>query len=308
MACRKHLITVCVAIFTFGLTLPVSPQAPSAVQPFVLVKKTQFPKAILERDLCESNSPAECWSAFQASGKVWTGDINQDGVDELIVFPGTSYDGTLGWWYYLYQKRGTDWRVLEVAVEEYGPGWQTLRPRFDILPTVRNGYHDLRITVDRCVKWNGQKYVEYSPEDYHQISPKWFNASDSREAEIFWARRYAGLETFRFEPQWFPVHPHEFLEKKLVFSEPPADFPRIVSVVLDDREQNLKWVGLDRGGVWGIRGERGFLLSPQLAYLGARTLKFEGDWLLVFESVDEEDVPSLRYNRRTHELRLLPDR
>ncbi len=81
----------------------------------------------------------------------------------------------------------------------------------------------------------------------------------------------------------------------------------MTSVVLNDREQNLKWIGLDRGGMCGIGGARGFLLSPRLDYLRARTLKFEGDWLLVFKIVDEESVPSLRYNRRTHELRIHPD-
>ncbi len=310
MANRKAISAMCLLLVIFGLTWSTSTRVPTEVRSFVLVDKTRFPKAVLERDFCRNGKPAECLRTFRASGKVWAADINGDGVDELVVFPGTLYGGTLGWWYYLYQKRGTDWlSLVEIHEEEEdGPdGWQTMRPRFDILPTVRNGYHDLRITVDQCVKWNGEKYVEYSPEDYHKVSPKWFNASDSHEAEIFWACRYAGQETFTFEAQWFPVSPHEFLQRKMLFSGPPADFPPMASVVLNDREQNLKWVGLDRGGVWGLRGERGFLLSPQLDFLGARALKIEGDWLLVFESVDAEGAPSLRYNRRTHELRIHPD-
>lgn len=162
------------------------------------------------------------------------------------------------------------------------------------------------------MKWDVDKYIEYKLEDYRGLSTEWFNASDYREAEIFWSIRYGGLDTFTFKPQWFPVSLEEFkstnLRRPMARSGPAADIPGIdFGLVLDDPMLNLKWVGLLRGGVWGIRGRRGFLLYPRVGYLGPGHLKFDGNWLLVIESSDEGGLPSLRYNRRTDESQIVPD-
>ena len=79
----------------------------------------------------------------------------------------------------------------------------------------------------------------------------------------------------------------------------------------------MRWIGIRKGGVWAIRGDRVFFLAPQLSdtFEGIEELKFEGDWLLAyghtridvleFEILPEDRVrPSIRYNRRTHELQI----
>jgi hypothetical protein len=73
---------------------------------------------------------------------------------------------------------------------------------------------------------------------------------------------------------------------------------------LEDSVEKVSWVGLSRGGVWGIYNHRGFLLVPQQAYLGARTLQFHDDWLSIAEDLDGKN-PEVEYNRRTHTLQLV---
>jgi hypothetical protein len=58
--------------------------------------------------------------------------------------------------------------------------------------------------------------------------------------------------------------------------------------------------------VWGVQGDRAFLLVPQPSYLGAQKLELSGDWLLVYGEIAEEQ-PEIRYNRRTHEVIYVED-
>ena len=263
----------------------------------------------------------ECWASFRDYGAVWAADIDGDHVDELIVEPRAGWQGSAGPWYFLYRRQGNDWvsmeRVAKGAKEKDDEvGWQTKHPRFDVLPIVRNGHHDLRVVVDECLKWDGRKYVWYEPQDYHQLSPTWFNAKDNHEAQIFWAIRYAGQDTIKFEPQWFPLAKDDFL----TLEGPPPRFPiidpRVVGETLDDPQEQVRWIGLTKGGVWGIRGDRVFLLAPQLSetFDGIGSLRFEGDWLLAYgtgvSDVEKSEaplgriLPTIRYNRRSHELQI----
>jgi hypothetical protein len=62
---------------------------------------------------------------------------------------------------------GNDWISMQKDAKNQDgeDGWGTWGPRFDVLPIVRNGHHDLRVEVDGCLKWDGAKYVWYDPKD-----------------------------------------------------------------------------------------------------------------------------------------------
>jgi hypothetical protein len=184
----------------------------------------------------------------------------------------------------------------------------SLSIRFDILPAVRHGYHDLRVAADMCMKWNGQDYVNYDAEDYHRLNPGWFNKRDSHDAEIFWAIHYAGHDKVIFTPQWFPISPGDFLTLdqlgRLRRRTPPEHY---LSVELNDPKEHVRWYALHKGGVWAIRGNQAFFLAPQVSetFESVEDLKIDGDWLLGSGmGIDESQVPrpSIRYNRRTDEL------
>ncbi len=211
-------------------------------------------------------------------------DVNRDKMDEVLI-SSKMWIGSGGQWFVLYQRRAKRWAALKKG------GWQTLDPRFDILPRIRQSYHDLRISRNWCLKWNGKEYVDYEPDDYHRLSPSLFNASDLLEAEIFWSIRYRALRAFRLEPQWFPF-----------FEGAPAGSVDL-EVELNDPEYGRRWVALFKSGVWGVRDKRGFLLLPRPGYLGATKLEFAGDWLLIFGD-PSDDQPVARYNRHTQELRI----
>lgn len=118
--------------------------------------------------------------------------------------------------------------------------------------------------------------------------------------------RYPGLSEFAFTPQWFPISGDEFLRQPsalMLLGGTLTELPRVPASRLKDSTEQLLWVGLSRGGVWAIRNNRGFLLAPQQAYLGARSLQFRGDWLSIAEDLDGEN-PEIEYNRRTHILRM----
>src|ERR1700676_1284685 len=294
------------AILILPMALFLSLRHSSPVQHFSPVPISRFPRAVFLREFCEGRSVElkECWASFRDYGGVWAAGVDGDHVDELIVQPGGDWAGSAGRWYFLYRRQGND--------------WITWRPRFDVLPIVRNGHHDLRVEVDGCLKWDGAKYVWYEPEDYHRLSPAWFNASDHREAEMLWAIRYAGEKKMKFEPQWFPLAKHDFWTHGSPLPRSPVIYPpRMVLETLDDPQEHVRWMGILKGGVWGIRGDRVFFLAPQLSdtFEGIEELKFEGDWLLAyghtridvleFEILPEDRVrPSIRYNRRTHELQI----
>jgi len=248
--------------------------------------KSIVPRNVIDQ-LCDPKLSDECWSSFEGTGTVWRGDVNGDGVDEILIAPGSGWCGSGGCSYYLYRVDGRAWTRLN------GEQWFVYRGRFGILPVVREGYNDIRIAVDLCVKWNRRRYVEYEPQDYHRLTAKLFDESNLDEAEIFWAIRYSGLKRIRFEPQWFPT---------------TAEWSRLYEgggrPQLEDPTNNLLWIALYKGGVWAVKGKQAFLLLPRPAYKGAERLEFQGDWLVVYAEVGSKIGlhPVARYNRRTGEL------
>src|SRR5262249_45990393 len=151
--------------------------------------------------------------------------------------------------------------------------WNTLRARFDILPIVRQGYHDLRVEVDHCLKWDGKRYIDYDPPDYSNLHADWFDSNDSHEAELFWTMRYHERTGIRLEPQLFAISAEEFNRPVKAYMSFPVrvlEFPKLPYEVLPDPALGLKWLSFFKGGVWGVQGDRAFLLVPQPSYLGAQ--------------------------------------
>ncbi len=284
-----------------GAQAPLFP-APEPLGHFAAADPTRFPAAVFQKNFCNEQNP-NCWDEFLRSGMLWAADVDDDHSAELLVYPGAKNTGAGDPWYFLYHRAGETWR--SVAETEDGEGWQTAAPRFDVLPAAQYGHHDLRVAVDRCLKWTGEKYVDYAPRDYRTLAPGWFNTEDNHEAEIFWAIRYSGQSVVSLEPQWFAVVRAEFLQGEKSASAVGKDMPRTPAQVLEDPQQQITWVALARGGIWGIRSDRGFLLAPRRACAGTSRLAIRGDWLLAYESSEvpsEDERPLLRYNRRTHEL------
>lgn len=278
----------------FLLAAITAGQATPSVRHFKPADKSIVPKSLLDsKYLCGDmedfgETMTVCEEDFYQLGRVWTGDVNDDGVKELVIYLGPEWSGSAGDSYELLQKRGKQW--IPLLGED--ADWFTPDPRFDLLPIVRGGYHDLRVSVDLCMKWDGDDYVYYSDDDYHKLSPSFFDASHWVEAEIFWAIRYRGLNSLHLKPMWSSV-------------PDPKEITRVVTV--DDPQSNLKWVALFKGGVWGVRGNRGFLLLPQPAYKGSEKMEIDGDWLVIhgdYESPSKEPRVVARYNRVTHELKL----
>jgi hypothetical protein len=282
---------------------------------FRLIEKSELPKSFFHY-LCGSGKNAsqsrDCIESFEKNGAVWAGDVNDDNEDEYIVDSG-GMPGTLGPAWILIQLQGRDWVELVCRKEENfcHSGWNTLHARFDILPIVRKGYHDLRIEVDRCLKWDGKHYVDYDLTDYSQLRADWFDSSDSHEAELFWMIRYPERKGIQFEPQWFTVSSEEFNGPTRTYMSFPVrvlEFPKLPYVSRKDPELGLVWLSFFKGGVWGVKGNRAFLLVPQPSYLGAQRLELHGDWLFIYGESEEPDVPpDVRYNRRTQELRFAED-
>ncbi len=273
-----------------AMVLFAAPAAPP-VKHFHKVSKTLFPRSVLKNDLCDEESDKECFEDFRDNGEVWAGDVNDDGVNELLVFPGVGWEGTAGDVHFLYQKQRDRWIPLYLG-EQGDLGWQALEPRFDILPIKHDGYHDLRVAADWCVKWDGEHYVDYDDSDYRKLSPSYFNPSNWHEAEIFWAIHYRGLDEARVRPQWFPI---------------PRDFTPPMGLTVDDPEHGVFWLARFKGGVWGVDEGRAFLLLPRPDYRGSEKMELDGDWLVIHGEIDDISKPPAvvaRYNRRTHELRM----
>jgi len=175
------------------------------------------------------------------------------------------------------------------------------------LPIIRKGYHDLRIEVDHCLKWDGKHYIDYDFIDYTRLHADWFDTSDSHEAELFWMMRYQEGRSIQFDPQWFTVSAQEFnrpVQAYMSFPVRVLEFPKLPYESLQDPDLGLKWLSFFKGGVWGVKGDRAFLLVPQPSYLGAQRLELHGDWLFIYGELEESrGSPDVRYNRRTHELR-----
>lgn len=282
------------ALMTVLVTTGVS-QATGSVRHFQRAEKSIVPKDLLDSEyLCgglgdDVESVKECEEDFKRIGAVWTGDVNDDGTQELVIYPGTAWSGSGGSSYFLFQRRGDAWISL------LGDNWFTNNPEFDILPVMHRGYHDLRIAIDECVKWNGKQYEDYDANDYHNLSASFFDPEDWWNADIFWDIHYQGLKMFRLSPKWFVL--------------PSSKDRSSANVTLDDPMYGLKWIAFFKGGVWGVRGKEAFLLVPQPAYQGAQKLEFQGDWLVVYGDLPVGAPLSVvaRYNRRTNEVDLLTD-
>jgi len=285
--------------FFLSLALLLSFPASQPVQHFKKAPTSQFPREVVERDFCKDQEQ-DCWERFLRDGSLWAGDVNGDGAAEFLVFPGDGWQGSGGSWYYLYEKRGKDWVSLAKETNDQDfDGWFTLHPRFDILPAVRNGYHDLRVAAAVCMKWDGKEYVDYDPADYHSLDPGWFNSRDSNDAEIFWAIRYAGHDKIIFRPQWFPISQGDFPTRDQLERLNPLP-EHYLGVELNDPKEHIRWYAVHKGGVWAVRGTQVFFLAPQVseALEGVGDLKIDRDWLLGMGA----SRPSIRYNRRTHDL------
>jgi hypothetical protein len=209
-----------------------------------------------------------CWQNFLTQGSVWAGDVNSDGAKELLVFPGNGWQGSGGSVYFLYEKRGKDWASLTKDPDNHDEedGWFTLHPRFDILPVVRHRYHDLRAGAHVCREWDGRKYVEYDPADYHRLNPGWFNEGDSHDAEILWAIHYAGQDKIIFTPQWFPITQDDFVLLGHSPRSGSVSVLRPIGVELEDPQEHLLWYAVHKGGVWAVRSNQAFFLAPQSAH------------------------------------------
>ena len=269
----------------------------ASVRHFQRANTSTVPKSLLDSKLLCGDmedidgSVEACEQKVMTEGAVWTGDVNDDGINELVIYPGGDWSGTGGETYFLLQRRASQWVSLFKDPSE----WFTHNVEFDILPTTRGGYHDLRIDIGWCVKWNGTHYQDYDANDYHHLSPGFFDSQNWWNSEILWDIRYQGMKTFRLVPQWFPF---------------PASKDRSsANVTLDDAEYGLQWIALFKGGVWGVRGNQAFLLLPQPAYTGAQKLEFQGDWLLIYGDAPLGASLSVlaRYNRRTNEVVTLTD-
>jgi hypothetical protein len=287
---------------------PDQQRAASPVKQFRLIEKGKLSGTLVQYVCKDAAEKKECVEDFHKEGAVWAGDVNDDGVDEYIIDPG-GMPGTMGPGLSLVQRRGSDWVDIDCHGEENEceSVWNSLHARFDILPVIRGGYHDLRLAVDYCLKWNGRHYIDYDLADYAQLHEEWFDASNSREADLFWRMRYQFGKNTRFEPRWFTVSAEEFNRPAKDYMSLPTrvvEFPKLPYASLQDPELGLKWVSFFKGGVWGVKGDRAFLLVPQPSYLGAAILELRGDWLLIYGEVEDPPrPPDIRYNRRTHELR-----
>lgn len=106
----------------------------------------------------------------------------------------------------------------------------------------------------------------------------------------------------RLSPQWFPISPDDFphtFHQLGLGNGPPEHY---LYLELNDPKEHVRWYALRKGGIWAIRGSRAFFLAPQVSDTFDRIdhLKIDGDWLL--GSGSSASRPSVRYNRRTHEL------
>jgi hypothetical protein len=284
----------------------------SPVTHFRPFKKSQLPESFFQYLCRETKGQTErkvCIQNFIRTGSAWAGDVNNDGVDEFIVDAG-DVPGTEGPSWEVIQLRGKNWVSLACLDPNEGcePLWNSLHARFDILPITRHGYHDLRIEVDRCLKWDGHYYVEYDDSDYPRLNKVWFDVNDSREAELFWKIQYSGEDVIQFRPLWFPVSQEEFSRPVQHYMGLPVrviEFPKLTCESLSDLDQGVNWVSFCRAGVWGVRGDHAFLLVPRPSYLGASRLELRGDSLYIYGEVNEETdaQPTIIYNRRTGELR-----
>ena len=81
--------------FFLSLALFLWPLASQPVRHFNEIPISQFPRTVVDRDFC-SREEQDCWENFLAQGLLWAADVNGDGIDELLVFPGGDWVGAGG--------------------------------------------------------------------------------------------------------------------------------------------------------------------------------------------------------------------
>jgi hypothetical protein len=161
------------------------------------------------------------------------------------------------------------------------------------LPIVRQGFHDLRIEVDHCLKWDGKRYIDYDSEDYARLKPEWFDTGNSNEAELFWKIRYAGRKSIQFEPLWFTVSPQEFNRSPQSYMGFPVrvmEFPKLPYVSRRDLKFNIRWLSFFKGSL-GCKRESGFPPGSSLPIL-VHSAWVRGDWLFIYGELRRTRWPS----------------
>jgi hypothetical protein len=259
----------------------------SAVKHFHKMERSSVPFGLFESqfETFDRANPKEAHEAFLSSvaGEAWSADLDDDGAEEILIVPDDWSCGSGGCEASLFQKKGTMW--VQLAADGGVVGTMPSRG-LDVLPVIRHGYHDIRM-LDDCLKWNGRRYVAYAPSDYRQLSPAWFDQSDFWSGVILWEIECAGRRKLRFQPQWVPDSP---------------DWSQNDEV--DDPARSIEWIATFKGGIYGVSGDRSFLLLERPAYRGAEKLQLEGDWLAIYARPETKLITVARHNRRTHELKI----
>lgn len=242
--------------------------------------------------ICYDERDAGCRQDFLENGEAYEVSVNATNEPALLIFGGNRFAGSGGETYALVQKLSTGWRKIETE------GWQIYHGlHLKKLSRTRDGYHDLRLGRTLCVKWDGKFYVEYEAMDYRELPEAMFDVNSIEDAELLWLIRYAGETEFQFEPRWMP-RPSDIKDQAV---------NERARVDAEGKEGNFTTVAVFRGGVWGVRNEKAFLLLPRPAYLGADDLKVDHDWLIVYGdscgfSTTETEIA--RYNLRTGMLKI----
>ncbi|MGB9067281.1 MAG: hypothetical protein WCC21_01820 [Candidatus Acidiferrales bacterium] len=214
-----------------------------------------------------------------AAGVAYAGDLNDDGIDEILMVPDNGTCRTIGCNLLPFGKEKGIWVPLAGAA---GSIARAPSDGLDTLPTMRHGYHDIRI-LDDCFKWNGRRYASCDDSDYRRLSPEWFDRSELWSAAILWRIECGGHRTIQFIPRWV---------SGMTEGSSNAE--------LDD---NIQWMATFRGGVYGISGTKSSLLLHTPGHLGAEKLDFQGDLLLIYTQSADDAVAVASYNRRSKELK-----
>lgn len=270
-------------ILLLAMTMLAVVPAEKAVS-FKIVENDAIPQSLIDKiNNCDYDTAQAdaCRKEFLERNNVWSGDVNGDGSTEFLVHPRPAWGGSGGYSVSLYREDGGSWRSL------FDEKFMVNSFRFQLVSVERQGYKDLRIGSSGCYRWDGEYYVMCSAEEYGEWRPDYFDQSNWFNAKLFWEMRYRGRKTFKIEPRWFDAPPVLTL-----VSQDKHD-----GRVLKDSQYGISWVVFQRRGVWGVKGNRAFLLTP----VSARHLKIVEDWLLI-EHFGAGEIHLSRYNRRTGRL------